>query len=409
MIQSNRIRRTIITVALFVNQLYHFYKLFYNPEISRFPEPVATSLRRAIYYTTVTPVPDRALKSYRIAMAQARQIGMDPMSEEVLGIRIMVSFWLEKQLNWGQSIDVLESVREDCLRWVREVEQDSKDGKIAEDGNLKAEFAKTEPSKPEPTEGTSKVATLPAKSKEDGETLWGRRERLLRRAVETSVKLGEVYASQHILDPDDSHKRLVWAVETTLKEFHRRRTEKPRPGEKKWMTPLEMGASLESLGRDYERRGEFHLSIPLFFQALRSCEDPCHRAVIMNNLAACFAQHPIYSPAGGGDSGTLSLKELFDSSMPNSRKDCREAAANWAQNAYLHAKDVKGNDRTPECDEACAVALCNWGDVAAMQGKTELARKKYTQGVELSNKLKFRDGVKQAQAGLKRLDAPTKP
>lgn len=408
MIQANERYSTIITTVFFVNQTYLYYKMFYNPEISRFPEPVASTLRRAIYYTIVSPDADRALKFYRRAMAQAHQIGMDPMSDEVLGIRIMVAFWMEKQNNWAQSVEVLESVRTDCYKWAEEVEQDAKDGKIGDDGRLKEEFAKAEAPKQEPAEGNAEVATVTEKPKEEEETLWGRRERLLRKAVSTSVKLGEIYASQHVLDADASHRHLVWAVETTLKEAHRRRTEKPRPGEQKWMTPTEMGASMESLGRDYERRGQFHLAIPLFFQGLRSCESPCHRAVIMNNLAACFAQHPIYSPADGGDAGTLSLKELFDSSMPNTRKDCLEAGANWAKNAYLHAKDVKGDDRTPECDEACAVALCNWGDVAAMQGKMDLARKKYTQGVELSNKLEFKEGVKQAQEGLKRLNTSSK-
>ena len=381
--------------------------MFYNPEISRFPDVVASSLRCAIYYTTVVPEPGRALKFYRRAMAQAYQVGMDPMSDEVLGIRIMVAFWMEKQDNWEQSIEVLESIRKNCLEEVEKFEKDVKDGKIAEDGRLKEEFMVAKPPETEAPDGQPLHPTLQTKPRDEQETGYRRRERLLHKAVQTSVKLGELYASQHVLSPDASHHHLVWAVETTLKEFRRRSTEKPKPGEQKWMTPAETGASMESLGRDYLRREQFHLSIPLFFQALRSCEDPCHRATIMNNLAVSFAQHPIYSPKDGGDEGTLSLKDLFASSMPNTRQDCLDAASNWAKNAYQHARDVKGDERTPECDEACAVALCNWGDVAAIQGKTELAKKKYAQAVELSKKLEFKDGVKQAQEGLKKLNRAT--
>jgi tetratricopeptide (TPR) repeat protein len=162
-----------------------------------------------------------------------------------------------------------------------------------------------------------------------------------------------------------------------------------------------LGGEMESLGRNYESRSQFHLAIPLFFQALRLCDSPCHRAVIMNNLAASFAQHPIYSPAAVEASETL--KEIFDSAMPRTRKDCLEAAMNWARNAYTHARDVKGDDRNEECDEACAVALCNWGDVAAILGKPELARKKYEQCIDMSKKMDFSAGVKQAQEGLTKL------
>ena len=398
-------------------QIRLFYNTFYNPTISRYPEPLATTLRRAIYYTTVSPNPEKALKFYQKAMVETRELEMDPSSDEVLGIRIMVAFWMEKNNHFRQSAEVLESVRRDCLEWVDTIEQQIKDGKVGEDGRLKPEAGpviqlapSTDNTGPSPKAEVEKQEAQKGEhneeeEEEEEETVYHRRERLLKKAVSTSVKLGELYADPHVLDPDSSHRHLVWSVETALKEFRRRREEGTKPGEEQWLTPTEVGATMESLGRDYERKSQFHLAIPLFFQGLRNCESPCHRAVIMNNLAACFAQHPIYSPTdGGADSPeTQSLKVLFDSSMPNTRKDCLEAAANWARNAYVHAKDVEGDDRTPECDEACAVALCNWGDVAAMQGNMVLAKKKYTQCIELSNKLEFPQGVKQAQQGLKKL------
>lgn len=343
-------------------------------------------------------------------MAEAKQINMDPFSDEVLGIRIMVAFWLEKIDNYSKSSEVLESVLRDCMDWVGSMEQQFKDGNVDENGRLKAVTPSSQQLVavvPPETEEEVQLAKEGKQRVVQEETLWRRRERLLSKAVSISVKLGELYADEHVLEPENSHRHLVWSVETTLKEFRRRKEEGLKPGEEKWLTPTEVGASMESLGRDYERKSQFHLAIPLFFQALRNCDSPCHRAVIMNNLAACFAQHPIYSPVAGGSPETESLKDLFASSMPNTRNDCLDAGINWARNAYTHAKDVKGEDRTPECDEACAVALCNWADVAAMQGKTDLARRKYEQCIELSNKLSFAPGVKQAQEGLKRMRSTT--
>ncbi|KAM0246270.1 hypothetical protein ACHAQJ_010289 [Trichoderma viride] len=376
-----------------------YINTFYNSQFSRYPEPVANTLRRAIYYTNIKPDPELALRYYKKAMEQCTEVGLDPFSDEVLGIRIQVSFWLEKINSHKAAIDVLESVLGDCRKWIDVMEQSVKDGKVNDEGRYVGDVR---PIAAANTASDSKADEAEqATPAEPSETLWHKRQRLLSKAISTSVKLGEMYADEHVLNPDQSHTHLVWAVETSLKEFRRRKTDGPKPGEDNWLSPEELGGSMESLGRDYERRSQFQLAIPLFFQALRLCESPCHRAVIMNNLAAAFAQQPLYTT--GTMEPSEGLKELFDASMPTTRKEFLEAGLNWAQNAYLHAKDVEGDDRTPECDEACAVALCNWGDVAAMLGKTELAKKKYKQCIEMSNKMEFPEGVKQAQQGLAKL------
>ncbi|KND89606.1 hypothetical protein TOPH_05628 [Tolypocladium ophioglossoides CBS 100239] len=385
----------VFLLVLSVVAVRSYVLTFYNSEFSRYPEPVANTLRRAIYYTNIKPEPELALKYYKKAMEQCAQVGLDPFSDEVLGIRIQVSFWLQKINSYKPAIDVLESVLEDCKKWIGVMEQSVKGGKVDAKGRYLADDPEPEP------EGSSEAKS--ENNDAEAETLWRKRERLLAKAIGTSVKLGELYSDEHVLDPEKSHTHLVWAVETSLKEFRRRETEGAKPGEESWLTPEELGGSMESLGRDYERRSQFQLAIPLFFQALRLCESPCHRAVVMNNLAAAFAQHPIYSPAQ--DEASQTLKERFDPAMPTTRSECLDAALNWARNAYVHARDVEGDERTPECDEACAVALCNWGDVAAMLGKAELARGKYRECIEMSRKMAFPQGVKQAQEGLARLSS----
>lgn len=355
---------------------------------------MANTLRRAIYYTNYKPDPELAFKYYKRALEESTQIGMHPFSDEVLGIRIQVSAWLEKIGNYKSSIEVLEGLLSDCTRWVEAMEQQFAEGKINADGRLVKNLPPT-------TDATEKKADV-----EPPETLWRTRERVLAKAVSISTKLGELYGSEHVLEPEKSHERLLWAVETALKEFARRRKEGTRPGELSWLTPAETGGAMESLGNGYERKAQFHLAIPLFFQALRLCDSPCHRATIMNNLAASFAQFPLYSPTAASDGSVVTpeaLKEILDSSMPTSRQECLEAGLNWVRNAYQHGKDVKGEERTPECDEACAVALYNWGDIARMLGKPELARKKYEQAMQMSNKMEFAEGVRNAQEGLEKL------
>lgn len=370
---------------------------------------MANTLRRAIYYTNYKPNAELAQKYYKKAMEQVKEVGLDPFSDEVLGIRIQVSLWQQKINNYKGSIAVLESVLQDCSKWVAAFEKSAKQGKVDATGRLVSPATESQSITKEEAvaaaKGSVAIQTSDAEAAKDGpdvqsETLWRKRQRLLAKAVGTAVKLGEVYADEHVLDPDKSQKYLIWAVQTSLREFQRRKQEGTRPGEQAWLSPTELGGMMESLGRDYEQRSQFRLAVPLFFQALRVCERPCHRAVIMNNLAACFAQ--LQTP-GALDSPPAIPLASDRPALPRTRQESLEAAFNWAKNAYKHGMEVKGDERTAECDEACAVALCNWGDVAALLGRTETAQKRYRQCIEMSRKLDFAEGITKAQEGLAKL------
>jgi hypothetical protein len=123
----------------------------------------------------------------------------------------------------------------------------------------------------------------------------------------------------------------------------------------------------------------------------------------VNNLSAAFAQHTPFLPLIVPTPPTDSPQADPSSQQPPSREYLLQSALNWATNAYTHAVDVKGEARTSECDEACAVALCNLGEIFAMSGKHAEARRNYEECIKMSKELEFPEGVKQAQAGLDRL------
>lgn len=125
--------------------------------------------------------------------------------------------------------------------------------------------------------------------------------------------------------------------------------------------------------------------------------------LIVNNLAASFAQHPLQTALEPISGAPSTSDVLINPDMPADRAGLLEAAKNWARNAYSHSKDVKGDERTQECDEACAVALTNMGDIAALMGKKDDARKHFQKAIEMSKKIGFEPGVSQAQAGLGQL------
>ena len=270
---------------MYIVRVYFTY--FYAEQFTRYPAPIAKSLRRALYYSNYQLDTKLALKYYKIALEQCDEFRLDPFSDDVLGIKIQLAAWLEKIGSYDNAIQVLERVLGDCKQWVDAMEKGVKSGNIP----------KSLMPPPPILEPGSGAHGAPVDGPE--ETLWGKRTRVLAKAVGISVKLGELYADEHIRDQELAHERLTWAVETALKELQRRAAGPLKEGEGEWMNSEQMGAALEceklpldrlsscslltrcsALAHSYERKDQFNLALPLFFQALRLSQNQCHSAVI---------------------------------------------------------------------------------------------------------------------------------
>ena len=179
----------------------YIYQTYIINDFKAYPEPVAAKLRRALYYSNIDVQPKNALKYYRQALALADEMGLDPFSDEMLGVKIQVASFFENLHQYQRAIDVLEIVRKDCLAWMEKLG-----------------------------------------GKEGNE---GKRTRVLGKTIGISVKLGEHYANEHIGDRETAEERLVWAVTALLKEQKRREDEGVKEGEGQWMSNEEIGGSLE--------------------------------------------------------------------------------------------------------------------------------------------------------------------
>nr|XP_036589399.1 uncharacterized protein CTRU02_00153 [Colletotrichum truncatum]KAF6801404.1 hypothetical protein CTRU02_00153 [Colletotrichum truncatum] len=256
-------------VAVYIIKLYFDY--FQARQFTKYPAPIAKSLRRALYYTNISPDPNLARKYYKQALEQCNELQLDPFSDDVLGIRIQTAAWLEKIGNYQGAIKVLNSVLQDCIKWVEWMEKSVADGTVDKSGKppaVKLVSGDQRPIIPEDEEETAP------------ENLWHKRTRLLAKAVGTSTKLGALYSDEHVLEPENAQARLTWAVETALSESRRRHKEGVKEDEGPWMSPEEIGGAMESLAQHYESKSQSHLAVPLFFHALRLCADPCHRVTI---------------------------------------------------------------------------------------------------------------------------------
>jgi hypothetical protein len=234
---------------MYTNYVYNDYII---GGFRAFPEPVAKELRKALWYTNYDLKPKDAVKFYKKALEVAEQIGMDPFSDEILGIKIQLASLMEKIERYPQAIQVLEIVKRDCLLWVDEL--GSKPGNEA------------------------------------------KRTRVLAKTVAISVKLGDLYSNKYVMEKESAEEQLIWAVETALKEQRRRQVEGVKPEEGDWISPEEIGGSMEGLSHEimtvfmltlealahhYEEKNQHYLAAPLFLQAINlSPPSSCHTAIL---------------------------------------------------------------------------------------------------------------------------------
>jgi hypothetical protein len=224
-------------IASYVVYLYFTY--FNSEQFTRYPPEIANSLRRALYFTNIEPDSKQAFKYYKRALEQCTELGLDPFSDEVLGIRIQVAAWLEKIGNHANAIEVLAQLVDDCKKWQDKFEQALADGSVPKSGVVLVTVPDTSDDAGDGKEEDGKGREI------ELENLWHRRTRLLAKAIGASVKIGKLHANEHVREPEESHARLTWAVETALKESARRQKEGEKEVEGPWISQEEIGGALE--------------------------------------------------------------------------------------------------------------------------------------------------------------------
>ncbi|KAF1957191.1 hypothetical protein CC80DRAFT_444714 [Byssothecium circinans] len=326
-----------------------------------FPEPVAKKLRRALFYSRGAYLDIKeANKYFRQALQVASEEGMDPFSDEIMGVKYTIAALFEEAGYYAMACDVLEIMRADCQRWMDEFSD-----RHWNDGN---------------------------------------RSRVKKNMVQINVKLGQLYDCKYMNEPEDAEKRLVEAVESVLKERQRRETEGLRQGEGEFMTDDEVGATLEALGQHYEQNDSHYLALPLFVRALELCPPKsCHGVVLMNNISTSLAQQTPPPPTSPSSPTPSSSPGSFPSAPAPPRTVLVEQARQWATKALALASSITPPDRTDECDVGCAVATHNLGEFLEMEGRLKEARVKYQEAASLAKSVGFVEGVGNAKAGVERV------
>lgn len=374
------------------------------PQYHKFPAPVADTLRTAVYYTEIDLNPFKALDAYKEALRTGLELGMHPFSDEILGIKLQVAMMLEKAGLVKQAVEVLERTRSEALNWIEQ-------GRLVESigASTGASTSKPEPSPAPPKASADSVQIDEEALRKAEKDLLAmqefearRRDRALKKVVGMEMKLAELYASDHIQDDEKAEAAQVAAVELSLKELHRRQklglpvgaASGDEEGSESWLNMAEIATALAELAATYTAKERYELAMPLYMRALdlirqsEGSSPSCKQVVLLNDVATAMTGQVQNPPAG---------QKL------GSQDQIIEAARQWAQKSVDVAARIQPPVRDEECDITCVVATYNLGELAELQKKPDVARKRYTEALSLAKGLNFEDGISMANEALKRL------
>jgi tetratricopeptide (TPR) repeat protein len=341
----------------------YLYQTYIIGQYHKYPEAVAKKLRRAIYYSKIDVNVPEALKYFEQAIDVAREEGMDPMSDEVMGIKFEIAGLMERINAYGEAIKVLDLVVAQNLEWIE--------------------------------------------AHKDDPELKKQRAHVLYQTVKVQIKVAGHYANPAIWDRDTAEAKLVWAVETLVKEKQRREREGVSEEEEgPWMSDDEMGASIEELASLYSEKNQHYLAVPLYLRALSiKPTTDCHSVILMSNVASSLAQQ---SPrAARAAQAYAQSRNLQSSSTPSgpiaTKEQMIDNARLWAEKALTLGQQIRPPQRTEECDIGCVVATHNLGEIAEMLGNKEAAIERYTEAVSLAKGIGYQEGLEMSSKRLRDL------
>ncbi|KAI9758948.1 MAG: hypothetical protein M4579_002688 [Chaenotheca gracillima] len=337
---------TFLTLFGGMYGLYQYNKIFVVGQFQAFPDPVAKKLRRALYYSNYSPSPKDAVKNYREALALADQIGMDPYSDEIIGVKAHFAGYLEKIGQVHQSVALLQLTRDDCQRYIN-------DNRDNEENKTKS-------------------------------------RKLLKKVIGMTVKIGELYGHPYLQSPEMAEKNLSAAVSAVLQAKARQESEGEEKEEGTWVTDEEAGATLEAAAEHYIQMDRYDLSAPLYLRAIELCpKSDCNIVYLMNGLAVSLSGGTPQTSTGAPQADRAAL---FD------------AGRLWANKALEVAGEIKPPERNEKCDTGCATVIQNLGQMAETQGDLTEARRRYDEARSLSKAISYDIGVEVATEALARLE-----
>ncbi|KAL4915222.1 hypothetical protein BDW62DRAFT_188902 [Aspergillus aurantiobrunneus] len=375
---------SVVGASLFFAYIVYIELTQNAPQYHKYPPNTARHLRKAVYYTDVVFQPKLALQSYNAALKSAIEEGMHPFSDEVLGINLQAAKLLEQAGAAMQAVKLLETTKEMILKTVETGRKEAAERKEAEEKHAKkqvqpkAEYPgqyKLEVDNPQILEEYERIKELDEYNERQ-------RNKAMKKAVGISLKLAELYGSDHIQDSKKAEAAQEAAVELSLKELQYRQSlglpvnggAGDDGGDKiDWLTRTEVVIALAGLAETYFSTEKAELAVPLFLRALellRAEEGPnptCRQVMLIGDVAAAL----------GGRA-----QQPFRVENPEAaRQETVNNARQWAMKSLEMNKSIPDDEKDGGCFVSCVQVKYSLGEFAELQGNLKVAEKWYRQAL----------------------------
>ena len=191
---ANAAFRTSVSTAFLILTIYVAYKFDKDMQES-YPPSVSKPLRKAIYWSEHGQDLAKSADYYERALLAADAAGMDPMSDEVIGVRLSFAQMYIKIGHEQTAIAHFESIRADCRRHL---------------------------------DSAAATSNLPRQR--------GERERTLTLIVRLSFALAQLYGAPNVRNVAEEGRNYELAIQTAVGEQQRRAAEGQQEGEEEWLT-----------------------------------------------------------------------------------------------------------------------------------------------------------------------------
>ena len=336
-----------------------------EPKLGVFPPAVEQHLRNAIWYTEIKPEPSIALDSFTRALEQAEKQGLDPFSDEFIGIHIRLAAALEKFGIAKGAIEILEKVANDMTERIQDIDL----GRVTQRKVEKTEFRVTD------AQGLSTVSVTEA-SPETQET---ERGRLLKKVIECKVKIAQLYESDYLQDNVSAKSTMDEAMKILVEAMRDPKSlqfDENRAG----ISADEAAAMFNQVGSSNMTWGNYGTALEIFKLALVAVrkankgKPSCREAFTLSNMHSAVSMM-LESPNSIIDGKPASAASI---------KQARQIKAGWAQQSLKCAQAVE----PAEQDQLCTMAvISSWSGMASTLmelGDFKGAKRMWEQVIQMS-------------------------
>jgi tetratricopeptide (TPR) repeat protein len=345
----------------------------------KFSPAVEHSLRGALWYSEIKPVPEVAVRLFTDAIEAAEREGMDLFGPEFTGIHIRFAAALEKFGQIRGAVETLNNLVTSLLERIEDIDL----GRVGRSSPRSDQSV--------PLASQESIAESPELE----------RRRLLKVAIQCKVKSSQLYESDHLQDTVSAKRTLDDALKLLIESMANPKGlqfDENRAG----ISADEAAALLSQAGISNLAWGNYDIALETFKLALMSVrkankgKPSCREAFTLSNMHEAVSRM-LDSPTPMVDGKPVDAA---------AKKQAHQILGRWASESLQCVQAVDANERDKFCSMAVISSSSGMASMLMEIGDLNAARGVWSQVIQMSEaQPALEDLVRVAQAGLEDINS----